>query len=156
MLHQFLHPLFGDDDGLLFGIVIRHGEPFGVRVLYHIRKVLFSEGPHDPEEELSFGKFIGELLLAREILGENVIAACIFVHVFDTDLLIVWHFEMNHLIDFEVELLFSQDLSHEIEGCPSNTWKKDSSCRNHQIKIKKITLLGQIAIDVFLGSESLY
>ena len=68
VVHQLLHPLVADEDGLLLGVILFWLEAllrsFGNNLLH----VVLLEGAENAEEELSLRKLARELFLAWKVL----------------------------------------------------------------------------------------
>ena len=80
--------------------------------------VLLSQRAQDAEEELALRKLIGELLFGGQVLGEHGVLHGVLVEVLHKELLVPGDVEADDLVLLEVQLLVSQDVSHEAEFGP--------------------------------------
>ena len=80
-----------------------------------VSHVLLAQRAQYAEEELAFWQLIGVLLLSKEVLGEHRVLHGILVEVLHGELLVGRDVEADDFVLLEVQLLVSQDVSHEAE-----------------------------------------
>ena len=115
MLRELLEPSLGDGDIMSFWVVVADLETLAEGIMNYVSHVLLPQRAHYDEGELALRQLFGELLLGGQVLGEHRILHGVLVEVLHGELLLGRDVEADDLVLLEVQLLVSQDVSHEAE-----------------------------------------
>ena len=113
MLVKQLEPAIGDGDALLLRVVLAHLEALAGSCVDDVLHVLLPQCAQDIEEELALRQLVGELLLGGEVLCEDGVLRGVLVEILHGELLLAGDVEADNFVLLEVQLLVSQDVSHE-------------------------------------------
>lgn len=83
MLVELFEPVLRDENASLLVVFLSKFKALLVSFLDDPFKVISSEGPEHPEEELSLWQPVGKLLLVRKIAAEHAVLHGILVQVLD-------------------------------------------------------------------------